>query len=89
MRPIWKDEQPSVSGIPREERPARTWNGWLLLFAIVAGALPVLLAAGCGSTEGGDASAQEAKAGQETGERESAPAPERTTAATQPKNGAR
>jgi hypothetical protein len=89
MRPIWKHEQPSVSDIPREEGPARTRNGWLLLFAIVAGTLPVLLAAACGNTEGGDASAQEAKAGQEPGERESALAPERTTAATQPKNGAR
>ena len=89
MRPIWKHEQPSRSDIPKEERPTRTRNGWLLLFAIVAGALPVLIAAGCGSTEGGDASAQEAKAGHGTGDRVATPAPERTTAATQPKNGAR
>ncbi len=89
MRPIWKHEQSSELDIPKEERPARARNGWLLLFAIVAGALPALLAAACGSTERGDASALEAKAGQETGDRESMPAPERTTAATPPKNGAR
>jgi hypothetical protein len=89
MRPIWKHEQSSGLDIPKEERPARARNGWLLLFAIVAGALPALLAAACGSTERGDASALEAKAGQETGDRESMPAPERTTAATQSKNGAR
>ena len=85
MRPIWKHEQPSGSDTPKEERPARARNGWLLLFAIVAGALPVLLAAACGSTERGHASAPEAKAGQEAGDRESTPVPERTTAATQPK----
>lgn len=89
IRPIWKHEQSSGLDLPKEERPARARNGWLLLFAIVAGALPALLAAACGSTERGDASALEAKAGQETGDRESMPAPERTTAATQPKNGAR
>ena len=89
MRPIWKHELPSGPNEPKQERPAWTKNGGLLLVAIVAVALPALFAAACDGTERGDASTPEAEAGQEAGDRGSTSAPEQTVAAIQPKNDAR